>query len=83
MSHHRSRPPSSGLQRRSRVLVVDNSALGREANTSGRMAYCIWVYKIGYRKGHMPHATLGDKVRFVNCLKLNIICFKDPRGGWR
>lgn len=43
-------------------MVVDNSALGKEANTSGKLAYCIDVYKAGGRKKHMPHATLGDKV---------------------
>jgi len=67
MSHHRSRPPSSGLHRRSRVLVVDNSALGKEANSSGRLAYAIWVYKMGYRKRHMPHATLGDTILVAIC----------------
>jgi hypothetical protein len=41
---------------------VDNSALGKEANMSGKPAYCIHVYKQGYRKKHMPHASLGDKV---------------------
>lgn len=58
---HRSRPPNPGIHRRSRCVVVDNSAIGKEANSSGRLAYCIHVYKHGYRPKHMPHATLGDK----------------------
>lgn len=64
MSVHRTRPPNPGIHRRTRLLVVDNSPIGKEANTSGKLAYCIWVYKSGYRKRHMPHATLGDKVNF-------------------
>ena len=59
---HRSRPPNPGIHRCTRLLVVDNSELGKYANMSGRMAYCIQVYKHGYRAKHMPHATLGDKV---------------------
>lgn len=62
LSRHRTRPPNPGIHRRTRLLVVDNSALGKEANTSGKLAYCISVYKPGARKKHMPHATLGDKV---------------------
>lgn len=62
MSRHRTRPPVPGIQRRTRLLVVDNSALGKEANLSGKPAYCIHVYKQGFRKKHMPHAVLGDKV---------------------
>ncbi|KAK6107371.1 Ribosomal protein L14p/L23e family protein [Brugia pahangi] len=62
LSRHRTRPPSTGIERRTRLLVVDNSALGKEANTSGKLAYCIDVYKPGGRKKHMPHATLGDKI---------------------
>lgn len=59
---HRSRPPNPGICRRTRLLAVDNSPIGKEANTNGKLAYCIWVYKHGYRAKHMPHATLGDKV---------------------
>ncbi|KAM3718061.1 39S ribosomal protein L14 [Dirofilaria immitis] len=62
LSRHRTRPPSTGIERRTRLLVVDNSELGKEANTSGKLAYCIDVYKPGGRKKHMPHATLGDKI---------------------
>uniref|UniRef100_A0A0K0E8F6 Large ribosomal subunit protein uL14m n=1 Tax=Strongyloides stercoralis TaxID=6248 RepID=A0A0K0E8F6_STRER len=62
LSRHRSRPPCPGIHRMTRFLVVDNSPLGKEANTSGRPAYCIHVYKQGKRAKHMPHATLGDKV---------------------
>ncbi|VDK86248.1 unnamed protein product [Litomosoides sigmodontis] len=62
LSRHRTRPPSTGIQRRTRLLVVDNSTLGKEANTSGKLAYCIDVYKPGGREKHMPHATLGDKI---------------------
>uniref|UniRef100_F1LFG4 Large ribosomal subunit protein uL14m n=2 Tax=Ascaris suum TaxID=6253 RepID=F1LFG4_ASCSU len=62
LSRHRSRPPCPGIHRRTRCIVVDNSALGKEANTSGKLAYCIHVYKQGKRKKHMPHATLGDKI---------------------
>uniref|UniRef100_A0A915PZ36 Large ribosomal subunit protein uL14m n=1 Tax=Setaria digitata TaxID=48799 RepID=A0A915PZ36_9BILA len=62
LSRHRTRPPSTGIERRTRLLVVDNSALGKEANTSGKLAYCIDVYKSGGRKKHMPHARLGDKI---------------------
>ncbi|VDN04980.1 unnamed protein product [Thelazia callipaeda] len=62
LSRHRTRPPSSGIHRRTRLLVVDNSALGKEANTSGKLAYCIDVKKPGGRKKHMPHARLGDKI---------------------
>uniref|UniRef100_A0A0R3S2N0 Large ribosomal subunit protein uL14m n=1 Tax=Elaeophora elaphi TaxID=1147741 RepID=A0A0R3S2N0_9BILA len=62
LSRHRTRPPSTGIERRTRLLVVDNSALGKEANTSGKLAYCIDVYKPGGRKKHMPHARLGDKI---------------------
>ncbi|VBB27563.1 unnamed protein product [Acanthocheilonema viteae] len=62
LSRHRTRPPSTGIERRTRLLVVDNSELGKEANTSGKLAYCIDVYKTGGRRKHMPHATLGDKI---------------------
>ncbi|PAV84450.1 hypothetical protein WR25_09286 [Diploscapter pachys] len=62
LSHHRSRPPTVGIHRRTRLNVVDNSALGKEAHEVGKPAYCIWVYKAGYRKRHMPKAVLGDKV---------------------
>uniref|UniRef100_A0A914YYE3 Large ribosomal subunit protein uL14m n=1 Tax=Panagrolaimus superbus TaxID=310955 RepID=A0A914YYE3_9BILA len=62
MSKHRSRPPTTGIHRRTRLLVVDNSNLGKEANNSGKLAYCIHVYKSGYRKKHMPKAELGDKI---------------------
>uniref|UniRef100_A0A0N5AXE0 Large ribosomal subunit protein uL14m n=1 Tax=Syphacia muris TaxID=451379 RepID=A0A0N5AXE0_9BILA len=62
LSRHRSRPPVPGIHRRTRLVVVDNSELGKEANLSGKLAYCIHVYKQGYRKKHMPHAILGDKV---------------------
>ncbi|KAK5967499.1 hypothetical protein GCK32_004905 [Trichostrongylus colubriformis] len=62
LSKHRSRPPCMGIQRRTRLNVVDNSALGKEAHTSGKRAYCIDVYKQGRRKKHLPHATLGDKI---------------------
>ncbi|KAI6219635.1 hypothetical protein M3Y95_01087600 [Aphelenchoides besseyi] len=62
LSKHRTRPPTVGIQRRTRLVVVDNSAVGKEANTSGQLAYCIHVYKHGYRKKHMPKATLGDKI---------------------
>ncbi|MFH4976681.1 hypothetical protein AB6A40_003390 [Gnathostoma spinigerum] len=62
MSQHRTRPPNFGIHRRTRCIVVDNSELGKEANTSGKLAYCINVYKPGWRRKHMPHATLGDKI---------------------
>ncbi|KAK0421382.1 hypothetical protein QR680_015208 [Steinernema hermaphroditum] len=62
LSRHRTRPPNPGIHRRTRCVVVDNSALGKEANNSGKLAYCIHVYKQGARKKHMPHATLGDKI---------------------
>ncbi|KAH7694343.1 Protein MRPL-14 b [Aphelenchoides avenae] len=62
MSHHRSRPPTYGIHRRTRLIVVDNSALGKEANTSGRLAYCIHTYKLGKRRDHMPKAVIGDKI---------------------
>ncbi|VDN36355.1 unnamed protein product [Gongylonema pulchrum] len=65
LSRHRTRPPNPGIHRRTRLLVVDNSALGKEANTCGKLAYCIDVCKPGRRKKHMPHATLGDKRAFV------------------
>ena len=68
LSRHRSRPPCPGIHRRTRLLVVDNSEMGKEANMSGKLPYCIHVYKQGYRKKHMPHATLGDKVRLFICL---------------
>lgn len=45
-----------------RLIVVDNSALGKEAENSGKLAYCIHVYKQGYRAKHMPRALLGDKI---------------------
>src|SRR4051812_36285969 len=62
MSHHRTRPPTSGIARRTRLIVVDNSQIGKEAHEAGKLGYCIWTYNRGYRKGHMPPATLGDKV---------------------
>ena len=75
LSKHRTRPPTMGIHRRTRLNVVDNSSLGKEAHTSGltffefivssisgKLAYCIHVYKQGKRQRHMPHATLGDKV---------------------
>ncbi|CAI4229910.1 unnamed protein product [Auanema sp. JU1783] len=51
-----------GIHRRTRCMVVDNSTLGKEANASGKLAYCIHVYKQGMRSRHLPHATLGDKI---------------------
>uniref|UniRef100_A0AC35UCG4 60S ribosomal protein L23 n=1 Tax=Rhabditophanes sp. KR3021 TaxID=114890 RepID=A0AC35UCG4_9BILA len=62
LSKHRTRTPHPGIHRRTRCVVVDNSALGKEANNSGKLAYCINVYKQGQRAKHMPHATLGDKI---------------------
>lgn len=62
MSRHRSRPPTFGIHRRTDLICIDNSEIGKDANMSGRLAYCIWVYKRGYRKRHMPKAELGDKV---------------------
>uniref|UniRef100_A0AC34R6M3 Large ribosomal subunit protein uL14 n=1 Tax=Panagrolaimus sp. JU765 TaxID=591449 RepID=A0AC34R6M3_9BILA len=62
LSKHRSRAPVPGIHRRTRLLVVDNSAIGKEVNNSGKLAYCIHVYKSGKRAKHMPHATIGDKV---------------------
>ncbi|VDP55932.1 unnamed protein product [Heligmosomoides polygyrus] len=62
MSKHRTRPPCMGIHRRTRCNVVDNSALGKEAHTSGKRAYCIDVYKQGRRQKHLPHAVLGDKI---------------------
>ncbi|CAI2343111.1 unnamed protein product [Caenorhabditis sp. 36 PRJEB53466] len=62
LSKHRSRAPSMGIHRRTRLEVVDNSALGKEANTTGKLPYCIHVYKQGRRAKHMPHAELGDKI---------------------
>ncbi|GMT14811.1 hypothetical protein PFISCL1PPCAC_6108, partial [Pristionchus fissidentatus] len=62
LSKHRSRPPVMGIHRRTRCMVVDNSQLGKEAHSSGKLAYCIHVYKQGFRAKHMPHATLGDKI---------------------
>ncbi|KAI6232927.1 60S ribosomal protein L23 [Aphelenchoides fujianensis] len=62
LSKHRTRTPTVGIHRRTRLVVVDNSAVGKEANTSGRLAYCIHVYKQGYRAKHMPKAELGDKI---------------------
>ena len=43
-------------------MVVDNSQLGKEAQTSGKLAYCMHVYKQGFRPKHMPHGVLGDKI---------------------
>lgn len=57
-----------GIHRRTRCNVVDNSALGKEAHTSGKRAYCIDVYKQGRRQKHLPHAVLGDKVRVLESL---------------
>ncbi|EFP07769.1 hypothetical protein CRE_26147 [Caenorhabditis remanei] len=51
-----------GIHRRTRLNVVDNSALGKEADTTGKLPYCIHVYKQGRRAKHMPHAELGDKI---------------------
>ncbi|KAI6183700.1 60S ribosomal protein L23 [Aphelenchoides bicaudatus] len=62
MSRHRTRPPVRGITRRTRLLVVDNSALGKEANLSGKPAYCIHVYKQGFRQKFMPTGLLGDKI---------------------
>ncbi|CAK5088730.1 unnamed protein product [Meloidogyne enterolobii] len=62
MSRHRTRPPTYGIQRRTELVCIDNSEIGKDANMSGRLAYCIWVYKRGYRKRHMPKAELGDKI---------------------
>lgn len=70
MSRHRTRPPYPGIIRRTRLVVVDNSALGKEANLSGKLAYCIHVCKRGYRKKHMPPAALGDKVSYWELLLL-------------
>uniref|UniRef100_A0A0M3JBS2 60S ribosomal protein L23 n=1 Tax=Anisakis simplex TaxID=6269 RepID=A0A0M3JBS2_ANISI len=83
LSVHRTRPPCPGIHRRTRCIVVDNSALGKEANTSGKLAYCIHVYKQGGRKKHMPHATLGDKVRilqlFIDLIISRILSQISPR----
>ncbi|CAD6199083.1 unnamed protein product [Caenorhabditis auriculariae] len=62
LSKHRTRPPTMGVHRRTRLNVVDNSALGKEADAAGKLAYCIHVYKQGLRSRHMPHAVLGDKI---------------------
>lgn len=58
------------MHRRTRLIVVDNSALGKEANISGRLAYIIHVYKSGFRRNHMPKAELGDKVFYKFHCKL-------------
>jgi len=44
------------------LITVDNSQIGREAHERGKLPYCIWVYRGGYRKGHMPKAQLGNKI---------------------
>ncbi|KAL7070652.1 hypothetical protein ACQ4LE_009675 [Meloidogyne hapla] len=62
MSRHRTRPPTYGILRKTDLVCIDNSEIGKDANMSGRLAYCIWVYKKEYRKRHMPKATLGDKI---------------------
>ncbi|CAB3404918.1 unnamed protein product [Caenorhabditis bovis] len=62
LSKHRTRAPSMGIHRRTRLNVVDNSALGKEADAAGKLPYCIHVYKQGGRAKHMPHAVLGDKI---------------------
>ncbi|CAL2032637.1 unnamed protein product [Caenorhabditis brenneri] len=62
LSKHRTRAPTMGIHRRTRLNVVDNSALGKEADTTGKLPYCIHVYKQGRRAKHMPHAELGDKI---------------------
>lgn len=81
LSRHRSRPPCPGIHRRTRCIVVDNSALGKEANTSGKLAYCIHVYKQGKRKKHMPHATLGDKVLSF-LLSVQVFQLPTSRADW-
>ena len=66
MSRHRTRPPTFGLQRLTRVNVVDNSKLAREALLHHRLPYVINVYKPGaWLKHTMPRAQLGDKVTVV------------------
>ncbi|CAJ0565901.1 unnamed protein product, partial [Mesorhabditis spiculigera] len=61
-SKHRTRAPTFGIHRRTRLMVVDNSTLGKEAHASGKLAYCIHTYKQGKRPKHMPKAGLGDKI---------------------
>lgn len=47
MSHHRTRPPTLGIQSMTRVIVVDNSTLGKEAHQLGRLPKIVHVLKQG------------------------------------
>ena len=46
---------------RTRLRVVDNSMLGREAELAGKHVRCIQVYKKS-KPGSLPIGTIGDKI---------------------
>ena len=47
------------VQKQTRLRVVDNSKLGREAMTEGKQVKCIHVYK---KNAKVHDGQLGDKV---------------------
>jgi len=52
-----------GVQKQSKMNVVDNSALGRKAMAEGRPPYIIQVYSRKHgRKSHGAYGKLGDRV---------------------
>ncbi|VDP07088.1 unnamed protein product [Soboliphyme baturini] len=52
----------SWISMRTRLRVVDNSAIGKQAMLSGRPPYCITVYKVGKQRRPSTRGRLGDKV---------------------
>ena len=46
---------------RTRLRVVDNTLLGREAELAGKRVRCIQVYKHS-KPGRLPVGTIGDKI---------------------
>jgi len=57
-------PHTIGLQAQSKVRVVDNSKIGREAMASGKPPKIIQVYsRLHDHKPHGAYAVLGDRVK--------------------
>ena len=54
-------PACQHIINRTRLRVVDNTLLGRQAELAGKPVRCIRVYKKA-RPGRLPIGTIGDKI---------------------
>ena len=54
-------PVCQHIINRTRLRIVDNSMLGREAELAGKRVRCIQVYK-KCKPGSLPIGTIGDKI---------------------